>query len=65
MEHPEWLRVLFLLTVDLLRQRNFKNGKSSFSILLDTMSSSVCDLAEKVQLYLVFSQGKHFAEICL
>ena len=58
--------MLFLLTIDLLLHIKFKNGKFSFCILLDTMSlPSACALAEKVQLSLVFSQGKHFTKICL
>lgn len=58
--------MLFLLTADLLLDKKFKNIEFSFFILLDTTSlPSLCALAMKVQLYLVFSQGKHFAEICL
>lgn len=53
--------MLFLLTVDFLLHRMFENGKIFFSILLDTMSlPSVSALAEKMQLYLVFSPKKKF-----
>lgn len=65
LEHTEWLRVLFLLIVDLLLHRKFKNGKFSLSILLDAMSlPSMCALAETAQLCLVFSWWRPAAELC-